>query len=90
MQIIMFLFVMSFPVLACKMTPEAAKNKAETAAIDMVAKKLGHRNLKAWKIGEHWLVRTTRLNCEEYKVNINHGKGNCKTSGKIISTQRCP
>ncbi len=82
--------LLSLPVFACKMTPEGAKRRAESAALEVVSKKTGHKNLKAWQKDLHWLVRTTKLNCVEYKVEINYGKGDCKTTGKILSERNCP
>lgn len=80
---------MSLPALACKVSPEVAKRREEDAALDVIAKKTGHRNLKARRTDSFWFVRTTKLNCVEYKVEIDYGKGDCKTTGKIISERPC-
>ena len=88
MKLLLF-FLTVTPVFACKMTQEGGKRKAHAAAIDAVAKKLGHRNLKAFQKGESWYVRTTRLNCEDYKMEIDYGKGDCSTTAKIVSMRPC-
>lgn len=90
MKYLSFFLFLSTPVFACKVTPEVGKKRAESAALEVVSKKAGHKNLKAWQKGEFWLVRTTKLNCEEYKVEVNYGDGDCKTTGKILSERPCP
>lgn len=89
MQILIFVFMIS-PVLACKMTAEGWKRKAEATALAIVSNKAGHKNLRVFPRRNHWIVRTTRLNCEEYKVEIHGGNGGCKASGKILSKKPCP
>lgn len=88
MKFLFFLLIVT-PAFACKMTPEVAHRRAESAVIDVVARKLGHRNLKAFQRKGVWYVRTTRLNCEDYKVDIDYGSGDCKITGKIIEMKPC-
>lgn len=88
MQLLFFVFMIS-PVFACKMTAEAGKRRAEASALAIVSKKVGHKNLRAFHRKNHWVVRTTRLNCEEYKVKIHGGNGDCKTTAKIVSKSPC-
>lgn len=90
MKTIFFFLLFSFPVFACKMTPEGAARKAEATALATVKEKYKSQNLKVKKIGHHWIVRSTKPSCIEYRVSVEGGKGDCRMKGKILSERPCP
>ncbi len=85
----LFLLLISTPVFACKMTPEGWRNSAEAAAIKVVAAKTGDKGLKAIRKDGQWFVRTTKLNCVEYRISIDNGNGDCNVTGTIVSEKPC-
>jgi len=89
MRFLLLTLLISSPVFACKMSPEIANMKAQEAALAAAAGNVGHKNLKARKEGKFWMVRTTKLDCVDYRIEVDQGKGDCKMTGKIIWMHPC-
>ncbi len=89
MMKILFFTLITFPVFACKMTPESAKRRSEAAALEIVGRVNKSKELKVRKVKNHWIVRSVKPSCIEYRVKLFPIKGDCKMDGRILSQKPC-
>lgn len=72
------------------MTREGWESRSKADAMSAVTKINGQKDLLVRFDKEHWLVRTKKPSCIEYKVNVLGRKGDCKTTTTILSERPCP
>ncbi len=85
----LLVFLISGSALACKIDPRTAKRSEKSAAIALVKSKNKNRELKIRRKKGHYLVRSIKPTCIEYKVKIRRTP-DCKMHPEILSEGPCP
>jgi hypothetical protein len=85
----LFLAFISLPVFACKLEPKMAERSERSAALALVRSNNPTKDFKVRHIDGHYLVRSVKPTCIEYKIKIRRHP-DCKIQSEIISESACP
>jgi hypothetical protein len=71
------------------MNPKDVNKSAQVAAMNAVKKKTSAKHVKVMPANGHWLVRTTKPSCIEFKVKTERSP-DCHITAEVLSERPCP
>ncbi len=89
MKFLLLAFITVSPAYACKLAPKSALRSEKSAALAIVKSKHKSRDLKVRRMTGHYLVRSSKPSCIDYKIEINRTP-DCKMHPEIVSEGPCP